>query len=130
MRLFTIYKTVSETLGSLSLTTGKMLTFPLEFSPSALQSGLWEKTLGNAMRAAQGQGSELQEADFSTTGPGTEMMDLGNQGDSSLYLSHHYKLPICSWPWMEGGRRVLYKGTSNQGALECQGWSVSNPLNL
>lgn len=88
--------------------------------PCRVSSGkrlLTAMLLNGFLRAAQGQGLELQEADFSITRPGMEMIDLG---DSSFYLSHHYKLPICTWPWMEVGGWVLYKGTSNQGALECQ----------
>lgn len=82
-RLSTIYKALSETLGSLSLATGKMLDFPLESSPLALQSGLREEIsaltrLNGFMRAAQGQGSEPQEGDFPVTGSGMEMTDLGN----------------------------------------------------
>lgn len=100
-----------------------MLGFPLESSPSTLQRGLWEETLDSHavngfLRAAQGQGFELQEVDFSITTSGMEMIDLGNRGDSSLCLPHHYKLPVFIWPWTV----KLYKGTSRSqrmSELEC-----------
>ena len=73
-----------------------MLDFPLESSPSTPQGGSGKRLLATTLqngfiRAAQGQGSGLQEADVSITGSGMEMMDLGNGGESSLYLPRHYK---------------------------------------
>lgn len=43
------------------------------------------------MKAGEGQGSELQEVDFSITTSGMEMIDLGNRGDFASLIIIKYQ---------------------------------------
>lgn len=109
--LFTIYKALSYTLGFLSGHWEKCLTSlwnpVLQPCRAGSRKKLLAATLLNGLRAAQGQQSELQEVNFSITISDMEIIDLGNSGDSSLCLPHHYKLPICIWPWTGGYTKGL-----------------------
>ncbi|EPY90130.1 hypothetical protein CB1_000046001 [Camelus ferus] len=75
----------------------------------ALQSGLWKRLLAASllngfMKATQGQGSVLQEAEFSIAASGMEMIDLGNRGENGSYS------PCPASGFLGCGRKAFWFG--------------------